>query len=93
MKSLEKGIPEAATNRNKTLKTSSLKTLVAAVILSAGALTGYAQSYQNGYENQQNNNQNNVTQQSLIQAIAPYNEDVRNDILIATKYPDVLQKL
>ena len=57
---------------------------------------GYNNNQNNGYNNNQNSynsNQNKVTDESLIQAIAPYDEDVRNDILIATQYPDVLQKL
>ena len=94
MKSLEKGVPQVATGRSKTLKYSLIKAFFATAILGAGSLAGYAQDFPNGYGNQQSSNQQiDLTDQSLLQAIAPYNEDVRNDILIASQYPDVLQKL
>jgi hypothetical protein len=63
--------------------------LFATVLLSAASLTGYGQDDQMV----SNAQQNIVTDQSLLKAIAPYNDDVRNDILVATQYPDVLAKL
>ncbi|PSL27755.1 hypothetical protein [Dyadobacter jiangsuensis] len=68
-----------------------MKTLqyFAAILLSAASLTGYGQDDQMV----SNAQQNIVTDQSLLKAIAPYNDDVRNDILVATQYPDVLGKL
>lgn len=60
-----------------------------AILLSAGSLTGYGQDDQMV----SNAQQNIVTDQSLLKAIAPYNDAVRNDILVATQYPDVLGKL
>ena len=68
-----------------------MKTLqyFAAILLSAASLTGYGQDDQMV----SNAQQNIVTDQSLLKAIAPYNDDVRNDILVATQYPDVLAKL
>ena len=68
-----------------------MKTLhyFATILLSAASLTGYGQDDQMV----SNTQQNIVTDQSLLKAIAPYNDDVRNDILVATQYPDVLAKL
>ncbi|WP_353718642.1 hypothetical protein [Dyadobacter sp. 676] len=63
--------------------------LFATILLSATSLTGYGQDDQM-VDNAQ---QNIVTDQSLLKAIAPYNDDVRNDILVATQYPDILAKL
>ena len=61
----------------------------ATVMLSAASLTGYGQDDQMV----SNAPQNIVTDQSLLKVIAPYNDDVRNDILVATQYPDMLAKL
>lgn len=63
--------------------------LLAIVLLAGAALTGNAQ------DNQIVNNaqQNTVTDQSLIRAIAPFGENVRNDILLVTQYPEILEKL
>ena len=63
--------------------------LFATVLLSAVSLTGYGQDDQMA----SNAQQNIVTDQSLLNAIAPYNDDVRNDILTATQYPGVLANL
>ncbi|WP_138475614.1 hypothetical protein [Dyadobacter bucti] len=60
------------------------------VVLFAGAsFTGKAQ------DNQIVNNarHNMVTDRSLMRVIAPFSEDIRNDILLATRYPDILEKL
>jgi hypothetical protein len=65
------------------------KHLFATILLSAASFTGYGQDDQMV----SNAQQNIVTDQSLLKAIAPYNDDVRNDILTATQYPDVLAKL
>jgi hypothetical protein len=61
-----------------------------AVVLFAGAsFTGKAQD-----DPIVNNAPHNmVTDRSLMRAIAPFDEDVRNDILLATQYPDILDKL
>jgi hypothetical protein len=68
-----------------------MKTLhyFATILLSAISLTGYGQDDQMV----SNAQQNIATDQSLLKAIAPYDESVRNDILIAAQYPDVLAKL
>ncbi|WP_439581176.1 hypothetical protein [Dyadobacter bucti] len=34
-----------------------------------------------------------VTDRSLMGVVAPFSEDIRNDILLATRYPDILEKL
>lgn len=61
----------------------------ATVLLSAASLTGYGQDDQMV----SNAPQNIVTDQSLLKVIAPFSYDVRNDILVATQYPDMLAKL
>ncbi|GLU52525.1 hypothetical protein [Dyadobacter frigoris] len=54
----------------------------------------YASPQQNGNQQQSyNNGQSAPAQQSLESMVAQYNDDVRNDILIATQYPDILTKL
>ncbi len=63
--------------------------LFATILLSAASLTGYGQDDQMV----SNAQQNIVTDQSLLKAIASYDDGVRNDILVATQYPDVLVKL
>ena len=63
--------------------------LFATILLSAASLTSYGQDDQMV----SNAQQNIVTDQSLLKAIAPYDDGVRNDILVATQYPDVLAKL
>jgi hypothetical protein len=61
-----------------------------AIVLFAGtSFTGKAQDDQ-VVDNAQ---QNRVTDRSLVRAIAPFGDDVRNDILLATQYPDILDKL
>lgn len=93
MKSLEKGIPIAKTNRSRSL--NYVRTFFAVAVLGITALSAYSQDFPNGYSNQGgvDSKQNEVTDQSLVQAIAPYDEDVRNDILTASQYPDILEKL
>jgi len=93
MKSLEKDISIAIADRSRSL--NYYKTLFAIAMLVTAAFSAYSQDFPNGYNNQNgyDNRQNEVTDQSLVQAIAPYNEDVRNDILIATQYPDILEEL
>jgi len=58
-------------------------------LLTAISFKGYSQEYPNSADIQQTE----VTEQSLVRAIAPYDAEVRQSILIASQYPDVLGKL
>jgi|GEM_PF-840187 len=88
MKPLETGMPEVNTGRDQSSHFKLLKILFATIIFTAGSIAGYGQSNQNNYGNQQRT----FTDKSLLQAIAGYNDNVRNNILIATQYPDVIEK-
>jgi hypothetical protein len=87
MKSLEKEIPQGVSNRGK-IKIYRWKSILLLLALGAGLGAVRAQNTDDMYANRQVN----VTDESLMKAIAPYDEDIRNDILTATQYPDVLQK-
>jgi hypothetical protein len=89
MKSLNEVIAGIFAIRNTSSKFRSFKTIFAASVFGIFSLAANGQNEQNAYNNQRQS----LTDQSLIQAIAPYKEDVRNDILIATQYPDVLQQI
>lgn len=61
----------------------------ATILLSAASFTGYGQDDQMV----SNAPQNIVTDQSLLKVIAPYSDEIRNDILVATQYPETLARL
>ncbi|TDE14653.1 hypothetical protein [Dyadobacter psychrotolerans] len=88
MKSPENNSMVKATSRSRFDKYRLLKIIFASA-LSTFFLTGYSQDSQNGYSALQNV----VTDQSLVDAIAPYDADVRQSVLVASQYPDVLEKL
>lgn len=102
MKSLTKGIPAIAVQGGQAFKPRLITTVFAGILISA-SLSGYAQNYQDNYGNQSYNNQqysnpqqyNNrqPVRQSIAPLVAQYDDAVRNDILVATQYPDILQKL
>jgi hypothetical protein len=100
MKPLEKGIFGKAGDRVYTFRPRLLTSVFAATILITTSIAGYSQNYPNSdgnpqYSNQQqyNDQQPVPVQQSIAPMVAQYNDDVRNNILVATQYPDVLQKL
>ncbi|MFC0183070.1 hypothetical protein ACFFJX_11075 [Pseudarcicella hirudinis] len=61
----------------------------------SGLFLSFSVNAQNNQPPQMGQGQNNPQddQQNLVNSIAPYKEDVRNAILIASQYPDVLEKM
>jgi len=106
MKSLKKGNSDKSEDGINFFKPRLLTSVFAATLVVTTTLTGYSQNNQNNdgnqqygnqqqYNNQQSygNRQSAPVQQSIAPMVAQYSEDVRNDILVAIQYPDILQKL
>jgi len=106
MKSLKKGNSNKSEDGINFFKPRLLTSVFAATLVVTTTLTGYSQNNQNNdgnqqYDNQQQynnqqsygNRQSAPVQQSIAPMVAQYSEDVRNNILVATQYPDILQKL
>lgn len=95
MKSLKKGNPDIRYDGDKTFQFRSFTTIFAAIALVTVSITGYGQNDQNNYGAQQSysNRPSRPVEQSIAPTVAPYSEEIRNNILIATQYPDVLEKL
>jgi len=94
MKSLKEGNPDVVFDGDKTFQPRMFKTLFVAVMLATVSVTGYSQNDQNyGRQQSYGNRQSGPVEQSIVPTVAPYSEEVRNNILIATQYPDVLEKV
>jgi hypothetical protein len=81
-----------------TFKPGYIKSILVTAILVTASLAGYGQGDQDNdqqqYHNQQpNGNAGRQAEQSITPMVAQYDEEVRSHILVATQYPEVLQKL
>ena len=93
MKSHKKGNPGVVLRGEKTFNPRLFTTVFAALSLFTFSYTAYSQDDREYAGQRYENRQSGPVEQSIVPTVAPYSEDVRNNILIATQYPEVLDKV
>jgi len=93
MKTLKEGNPEVPLKGAGTFNMRMVTSVFASFALFAFSLTAFSQDDQ-GYAGQTYEKQvSGPVEQSIVPTLAQYDSEVRNNILIATQYPEILEKV
>lgn len=88
-----KGVQVNKIHIQKLMKSNIINTAFAVLSVFTFSLTAQGQDDQNYAGHSYENRQSGPVEQSIVPTVAPYSEEVRNNILIATQYPEVLEKV